>query len=54
MYPTELDIKDTTESNTSASFLDLLLSTQEGRSASYFPLRQTWLFKRMYYKLSVS
>ena len=28
MYPTELDIKDTTESNTSASFLDLLLSTR--------------------------
>ena len=26
MYPTELEIKDTTESNTSASFLDLLLS----------------------------
>ena len=26
MYPTELDIKDTAESNTSASYLDLLLS----------------------------
>ena len=26
MYPPELEIKDTTESNTSASFLDLLLS----------------------------
>ena len=26
MYPTELEIKDTTESNTSASYLDLLLS----------------------------
>ena len=26
MYPPELDIKDTTESNTSASYLDLLLS----------------------------
>ena len=26
MYPTELEIKDTTESNTSASSLDLLLS----------------------------
>ena len=25
-YPAELEIKDTTESNTSASFLDLLLS----------------------------
>ena len=27
MYPAELDIKDTTESITSASYLDLLLST---------------------------
>ena len=26
MYPVELEIKDTTESNTSASYLDLLLS----------------------------
>ena len=26
MYPPELEIKDTTESNTSASYLDLLLS----------------------------
>ena len=26
MYPSELEIKDTTESNTSASYLDLLLS----------------------------
>ena len=26
MYPGELEIKDTTESNTSASYLDLLLS----------------------------
>ena len=26
MYPTELEIKDTTESNTSASFLNVLLS----------------------------
>ena len=26
MYPAELEIKDTTESNTSASYLDLLLS----------------------------
>ena len=28
MYPVELEIKDTTESNTSASYLDLLLSTE--------------------------
>ena len=26
MYPTELEIKDTMESNTSASYLDFLLS----------------------------
>ena len=26
MYPSELEIKDTTESNTSASYLDLILS----------------------------
>ena len=26
MYPVELEIKDTTESNTPASYLDLLLS----------------------------
>ena len=26
MYPVELEIKDTTESNTSASYMDLLLS----------------------------
>ena len=36
-YPTELEIKATTKSNTSASYLDLLLS----RSAAHFPLRQT-------------
>ena len=28
MYPTELEIKDTTESTTSASYLDLLLSIE--------------------------
>ena len=26
MYPAELEIKDTTQSNTSASYLDLLMS----------------------------
>ena len=32
MYPVELEIKDTTESNTSASYLDLLLSIErDGR-----------------------
>ena len=28
MYPAELEIKDTTESNTSASYLDLFLSIE--------------------------
>ena len=36
MYPAELEIKDTTESNTSASYLDLLLSIE-----SDGPVRQT-------------
>ena len=30
MYPAEFEIKDTTESNTSASYLDLLLSMESG------------------------
>ena len=30
MYPVELEVKDTTESNTSASYLDLLLSIGRG------------------------
>ena len=38
MYPAELEIKDTTESNTSASYLDLLLSIE---SDGQLPLRQT-------------
>ena len=39
MYPDELEIKDTTESNTSASYLDLLLSIMGGgRSTSHFHL----------------
>ena len=33
MYPPELEIKDTTESNTSASYLDLLLSI--GREVNF-------------------
>ena len=33
MYPPELEIKDTTESNTSASYLDLLLSI--GRDSQF-------------------
>ena len=39
MYPVELDIKDTTESNTSFTFVD-----REGRSTSYFHLWQTLRF----------
>ena len=54
MYPAELEIKDTTESNTSASYLDWLLSIdREWRSAAHFPLRQTWRFQLPYHKLSV-
>ena len=38
MYPAELEIKETTESNISSSYLDLLLSIdREGRSATHFP-----------------
>ena len=33
MYPVEVEIKDTTESNTSASYLDLLLSI--GRTVNF-------------------
>ena len=40
MYPAELEIKDTTESTTSASYLDLLLSIGRGWSTSHFHLRQ--------------
>ena len=34
MYPVELEIKDPTESNTSASYLDLLLSI--GREGQFY------------------
>ena len=38
IFPTELEIKDMTESNTSASYLDLRTPVdQEGRSAVSFP-----------------
>ena len=40
MYPVELEIQVTTESITSASYIELLLSI-EGWSTSHFPLRQT-------------
>ena len=36
MYPAELEIKDTTESNTSASYLDLLLSiSRDGKLRTF-------------------
>ena len=54
MYPVEVEIKDTTESNTSASYLDLLLSIGRGRSTSYFHWWQTWWFQFQYHKFSVS
>ena len=41
MYPAELEIKDTTESTTSASYLDLLLSIgRDGQLHTHFHLRQ--------------
>ena len=46
MYPPELEIKDTTESNTSASFLDLLLSIGRGSQvrASLYDKRDNFNF----------
>ena len=41
MYPAELEIKDTTESTTSASYINLILSIGEGLSTLHFHLRQT-------------
>ena len=46
MYPPELEIKDTTESNTSASYLDLLLSIgSDGqlRTSLYEKKEEIWL-----------
>ena len=48
MYPAELEIKDTTESNTSASYFDLLLSI-----ASDCQLRTSLYDKRDDFNLSV-
>ena len=56
MYPAELEIKDTTESNTSASYLDLPLRSRVTVSCELrkgIPLRQTWRFQLPYHKLSV-
>ena len=41
MYPPELEIKDTTESNTSASYMDLLQSIGRDGRLRIFPSRQT-------------
>ena len=54
LYPPELEIKHTTESNTSASYLGLLLSIRrDGQRLRYSRLRQAWRFKFQYYKFSV-
>ena len=53
MYPPDFEIKDMTESNTSAFYLDLLLSI--GRDGQlHISLRQAWRFWFLYYKLSVA
>ena len=39
MCPAELDIKDTTDSITSASYLDLLLSIEKSTSSSIYDKR---------------
>ena len=46
MYPPELEIKDTTESNTSASYLDLLLSNGRDRQlhTSFYDKRDDFNF----------
>ena len=41
MYPAEHEIKETTESNTSASYLNYTSVDLEGWSTSHFHLRQT-------------
>ena len=53
MYPAELEIKDTTESNTSASYLDLLLSIESDGQlrTSLYDKRDD--FQLPYHKLSV-
>ena len=54
MYPVELEIKVTTESNTSASYLDLLLSTgRDSQLHTHFYLWQTWRFQFPHHKFSV-
>ena len=52
MYPVELKIKDTTESNISASYLGFTSVDREGRSTSHFHLWQTWRFQFPHHKFS--
>ena len=57
MYPPELRIKDTTESNTSASYFDLLLSigTVNFALPEYFPLLiHIYLFCALMYPLKIA
>ena len=44
------DIKNTTESNTSASFLDLLLSIESGGQLQTYlkAIQQVWIYKALY------
>ena len=49
MYPAELEIKDTTESNTSASYLDLLLSIESDGQ-----LRTSLYDKRDYFNFHIT
>ena len=53
MYPAELEIKDTTESNTSASYLDLLLSIESDGQLRTSLYDKTWRFQLPHHKLSV-
>ena len=49
MYSVELEIKDTTESNTSAPYLDLLLSIGRDGQLHTFHLWKTWRFQFPYH-----
>ena len=53
MYLFELEIKDTTDSNTSASYFNLLQSIGRDGPTSYFHLWQAWRFQFPYNKLCV-
>ena len=51
MYPVELEMKETTESNTSASGFTSV--DRDGRLSSYFHLWQSWWFQFQYNKFTV-